>query len=194
MKTALIVVDVQKIYTDPNSELHCKDARVTVERINALIARFERKKEPIFLIRHVHKADGSDLGRMFDYTGAPAEDFNFKEGTEEVKYDDRLIMPKQQVEIIKSRYSAFVGTTLRDKLRQAGIDTVAIVGFMTNFCCESTARDAHDLDYFVDFVVDATGTPGLDSMNEKQIRKTVGEFLEAGFARVVTTKKYLKPM
>jgi nicotinamidase-related amidase len=194
MKTALIVVDVQKLYTNSDSELHCKDAKATVDRINGVIASFERKKAPIFLIRHVHKADGSDLGRMFDFTGVPEEDFNFKEGTDEVKYDDRLIIPKKHIEIIKSRYSAFVGTALHEKLTEAGIDTVAIVGFMTNFCCESTARDAHDLDYFVDFVVDATGTPGLDSMNEKQIRKTVGEFLEAGFARVVTTKKYLKLM
>lgn len=194
MKTALIVVDVQKIYTDPNSELHCKDAKATVDRINTIIASFERKKDPIFLIRHIHKADGSDLGRMFDFTGVPEEDFNFKEGTEEVKYDDRLIVPKRNIEIIKSRYSAFVGTALHDKLREAGIDTVVIVGFMTNFCCESTSRDAHDLDYFVDFIADATGTPGLESMNERQIRKAVGEFLEAGFARVVTTKKYLKRM
>lgn len=192
MKNALIVIDVQKIYTDSDSELHCSDAKATVDRINRIIASFERKKAPIFLIRHVHKADGSDLGRMFDFTGVPEEDFNFKEGTEDVKYDDRLIRPKKYIEIIKSRYSAFVGTALHDKLREAGIDTLAIVGFMTNFCCESTARDAHDLDYFVDFVVDATGTPGLDGMNEKQIRKAVGEFLEAGFARVVTTKKYLK--
>jgi len=192
MKRALIVIDVQKIYTNPKSELHCKDAKATVKRINTLIERFERKNEPIFLIRHIHKVDGSDLGRMFDYTGVPEEDFNFKEKTEEVEYESQLLMPKRSIEIVKTRYSAFIGTTLNENLRQAGIDTVAIVGFMTNFCCESTARSAHDLDYFVDFIVDATGTPGTENMNEKQIRKTVGEFLESGFARVMSTKKYLK--
>ena len=45
---------------------------------------------------------------------------------------------------------------------------------------------------FVDFVVDATGTPGTENMDEKTVRKIVGELLESGFARVVTTKKYLK--
>ena len=32
---------------------------------------------------------------------------------------------------------------------------------MTNVCCETTARAAHDKDYFVDFIADATGAPDL---------------------------------
>ena len=63
---------------------------------------------------------------------------------------------------------------------------------MTNFCCESTARDALDLDYYVDFVVDATGTPGTDNYDEEEIRIIVGELLSAGFANVYSTKNYLK--
>ena len=62
---------------------------------------------------------------------------------------------------------------------------------MTNFCCESTARDAHDRDYFVDFIIDATGTPGTDNFNERKIRKIVSELLSSGFARIKTTKEYL---
>ena len=37
---------------------------------------------------------------------------------------------------------------------------------MTNFCCESTARYAHDVDFHVDFISDATGTPGTDNLSE----------------------------
>ena len=192
MSRSLLVIDPQKVYTEPESEMFCKDAKATIKRINTLIQEFQKHKAPIFLVRHIHKVDGSDLGRMFDYTGEPEEDFNFKEGSEEVEFDQELIRPAGVPEIIKNRYDAFAGTDLDKKLKKAGVDTVVICGFMTNFCCESTARSAHDRDYYVDFILDATGTPGTDNMDEKKIRKVVGELLESGFARVATTEEYLK--
>lgn len=192
MRKALLVIDAQNVYTNRESELYCKDSRSTISRINSLVQRFQRDKSPVIYVRHVHKNDGSDLGRMFDYTGEPEEDFNFKEGSEEVEYDARLIRDKQSGEIVKNRYSAFAGTDLHSTLKRAGVEKVVICGFMTNFCCESTARDAHDLDYFVDFVVDATGTPGTDKLDEKEIRKVVSELLRSGFSRVMSTSKFLK--
>lgn len=192
MKTALLVIDAQKVYTRRESELYCKDSRSTIARINSLIEKFQSDKAPIIYIRHVHKKDGSDLGRMFDYTGEPEEDFNFKEDSEEIEYDERIIRDKQAIEIVKNRYSAFAGTDLHARLKKVGVTDVVICGFMTNFCCESTARDAHDLDYFVDFVVDATGTPGTDKLDEKEIRKVVSELLGSGFSRVMSTRKFLK--
>lgn len=191
MKSALLVIDAQKIYTNENSELYCKDSVNTIKKINRLIKHFQKNQQPIFLIKHIHKIDGSDLGRMFDFTGKPEENFNFKENSVEVEYDNKLNKPKESFEIIKTRYSAFIGTNLEEKLKELGVDTLVICGFMTNFCCESTARDAHDRDYFVDFIIDATGTPGTDNFNERKIRKIVSELLSSGFARIKTTKEYL---
>ena len=191
MNTALLVIDAQRIYTDPASELHCRDARGTIRRINSLIERYHSEHMPIFFIRHIHKDDGSDLGRMFDFSGEPEPDFNFREGTPEVEYDPELVRPMKGPELIKNRYSAFAGTNLDHQLRAASVARVTICGFMTNFCCDSTARDAHDRDYFVDFVVDATGTPGTDNFDEKKIRSVVAELLGAGFATVMSTKSHL---
>jgi nicotinamidase-related amidase len=185
------VIDVQKIYTDPKSEMYSENAKSTVKKINTLIEEFKQKDEPIIFVRHVHKLDGTDLGRMFDFTGEAEADFNFKEGTEEIEYDENLIKPAGSAEIVKNRYSAFVGTDLEKRLRKAGVDTVVVCGFMTNFCCESTARDAHDKDYFVDFIIDATGTPGTEKLDQKEVRKVVAELLESGFARIKNTKQYL---
>lgn len=191
-KKALLIIDPQKVYTTKGSELFCPDWERTVNRINQLSKLFALGNLPIILVRHVHKADGSDLGRMFDFTGEPAEAFNFKEGTEEVAVEESIVLPKKYHEIVKNRYSAFVGTKLRSVLEQASVTDVTITGFMTNFCCESTAREAHDLDYFVDFVLDATGTPGTTSMNEQQVRDAVGDFMGLGFARVFSTLDYKK--
>jgi nicotinamidase-related amidase len=191
MKTALLVIDPQRIYTDKESEMFCKDSTATIKRMNALLDHARSKKHLTILVRHVHKQDGSDLGRLFDFTGEPEEDFNFKEGSVEVEYDERLTRPKSALEVVKNRYSAFAGTSLLSILQKHKIQKVVICGFMTNFCCESTARDALDKDFYVDFIVDATGTPGTDNYDEKQVRTTVAELLSAGFANVYSTKKYV---
>lgn len=191
MKTALLVVDVQKIYTQENSEMYCENASETVLSINKLIKFFQLKNLPIFLIRHIHKQDGSDLGRMFDFTGEAEDDFNFKANTEEIEYDPDLTIPDNAIKIVKNRYSSFVGTKLHKTLQELKVEGVVICGFMTNFCCESTARDAHDLDYFVDFIVDATGTPGTENLEQDEIRNVVSQLLEEGFAVVKTTEEFL---
>jgi nicotinamidase-related amidase len=128
---------------------------------------------------------------MFDYLGEAAEDFNFKDGSEEVEYDARLTQPLRARHFTKNRYSAFVETPLSTLLDEANVDTLVICGFMTNFCCDSTAREAHDRDYFVDFVVDATGTPGTETLDENEIREVVSDLLGEGYARVVTTAELL---
>jgi nicotinamidase-related amidase len=192
MKKALLVIDAQKVYTTAGSELFCPDSEATIARINALIEKFRSSGEPIIYIRHIHKADGSDLGRMFDFLGEWDGKFNFKEDTEEVEYDDRLLSPNGAVEITKSRYSSFVNTPLQRTLENFGVDTVVVSGFMTNFCCDCAAREAHDRDYYVEFVIDATGTPGTARMDEAAVRNAEQDFLGAGFARVLTTYELLR--
>jgi nicotinamidase-related amidase len=191
MKTALLVIDAQRIYTEPGSELFCKDSRATINRINKLIAKFQSEGRPIVLVRHCHRKDGTDLGRMFDYSGEPVDDFNFKAGTPEVEYDSRLERPSSPIEITKTRYSAFAGTELDRTLHGLGVGRVVVCGFMTNCCCDSTAREAHDKDYFVDFIVDATGTPGTEAQEQAAVRRAVADLMENAYARVLTTRKCL---
>jgi nicotinamidase-related amidase len=192
MKTALLVIDVQKIYTSKDSEMYCRDAHKTVDKINALIANSMERNEKIFYIRHVHDKNGSDLGRMFDYAGDFDGEFNFKSDSAEIDFDPALTLAKHAEHLSKQRYSAFANTNLLALLQKSGIQKVAICGFMTNFCCDSTARDAHALDFFVDFIVDATGTPGTDKFSQKEIRDIEAELLSSGFAVVKNTQNYLK--
>ena len=191
MKKALLVIDPQRIYTDPESEMFCNDSVETINRINSLLKHAETSQQLIILIRHVHKRDGSDLGRLFDFSGEAEDDFNFKEGSDEVEYDKRLTRPSTAIEITKNRYSAFTCSALAKILEEYKIEKAVICGFMTNFCCESTARDALDRDYYVDFIADATGTPGTDNYGEEEIREIVSDLLAAGFANVYVTQDYL---
>lgn len=191
MRPALLIVDVQRVYTDPDGRLHCADAAGTVGRINELAARCGERGMPVIVITHSHKSDGSDLGRMFDFTGDAPAGFGFEEGTKDVELCPELRVPRGALEIRKTRYSAFARTGLDEILRSLRVDTVVICGFMTNCCCESTARDAHDRDFFVDFIVDATGTPGTQTMDQAEIRRVVADLLANGFARVRSAQAYL---
>lgn len=191
MKEALLVLDVQKIYTNSESEMYCENAVKTIKNINCLIDYFNRKNHLIILVKHVHKLDGTDLGHLFDFEGEPEEDFNFKEGSEEVEYDNKLNIPKGVIHLVKNRYSAFKNTNLEEILKKRKIERLTICGFMTNFCCESTAREALDNDYYVNFIVDATGTPGTENYDQKEIKIVVSEILSAGFARIISTKKLI---
>jgi len=187
---ALLVIDAQRIYTSPDSEMYCKQAAATIAKINAVIADSNKRGDFAVVVRHEHRSDGSDLGRMFDYLGEEESDFNFKQGSDEVLLDADLRVPSKATQLTKTRYSAFVGTSLDSVLRSNAITSLTICGFMTNFCCEATARHGHDLDYFVDFIADATGTPGTEKQTQKQLRERTSDTLAAGYARIWTAKRW----
>ena len=190
-KRAILIIDVQKVYTNPASPLFCKENEAVIERINQIVAKGQAAGDVIVHIRHQHRADGSDAGHMFDFSGA-AQDLGFVEGTDEAKDDPRLRLPDQVVAVTKQRYSSFVGTGLYEQLRAKGVGCIVVTGFMTNFCCEATARHGHDLDFLVDLVLDATGCPDLsETATQEVIKKMSAATLSAGFARVMTTDDWL---
>jgi nicotinamidase-related amidase len=53
---------------------------------------------------------------------------------------------------------SFTGTNLEAWLRERGITTVTIAGYMTHMCCDTTARQAVHRGLTVEFLSDATGT------------------------------------
>jgi len=55
----------------------------------------------------------------------------------------------------KTRYSAFAGTGLGDRLRARGIDTLILCGLTTECCVDCTARDAFHQDFHVFVPADA---------------------------------------
>jgi ureidoacrylate peracid hydrolase len=74
---------------------------------------------------------------------------------------------------------------LHDILQARGIDTLIITGTATNVCCESTARDAMQLNYKVIFVADANAT-NTDAEHNATLNNMVRLF-----ADVMTTEELL---
>ena len=182
--TALLVIDVQNVYALADSPLRVPKFEESLARINALISGFAAKGKPVIYVRHVHRADGRDAGRMFDFAGT-AEPVSFVEGSAEAEYVPGLRIVPEGLHMVKRRYSCFEGTELEPILRSLGVSRLAICGYMTNFCCETTARAAHDKDYFVDFIADATGAPDLGpEFTQEKIIEAVSATLSAGFSMV----------
>lgn len=96
----------------------------------------------------------------------------------------------QQGDIVvegKMTLDAFHSTALNYLLRANEIEYVAVVGFHTDWCVESTARSAYDLGYRVIVIGDCTATDTQEEQDfcEKWIFPKIGtvttarEFLEA---------------
>ncbi|MCP2342183.1 nicotinamidase-related amidase [Actinomadura rupiterrae] len=75
------------------------------------------------------------------------------------------------------------------------MDTVAIAGYMTQNCDESTARDAVHRGFAVEFLSDATGTLKLanqtGSIEAKELHEAVLVVMQSRFAAVATTKEWI---
>jgi ureidoacrylate peracid hydrolase len=194
-QVALLVIDVQGEYFDAGGPAYVEHARDIVGNVNRLIDAFRAASLPIVFLKHAHRADGSDAGRMGDFA-APGEEDSFVEGTPRADLISELHMETQDVVVIKRRYSAFLGTDLEAVLGTAGVRAVVICGLMTSFCCETTARDAHGRDYEVLFAADAVEGPDLEDSEGRAVPHDVvlantTTALGAGFAEIVTTADVL---
>ena len=192
---ALLVVDVQREYFDEAGPAFVPAAAARLGAINALIEGFRAIGAVVVQIRHAHRADGSDAGRMGDFLPEDEED-SFVEGSERVEFAEGLAVAPSDVVVTKNRYDAFAGTDLDLVLRGLGIRAVVVCGFMTSFCCTSTTRTAHTLDYETLFVRDAIDGPDLERVDGSEyphdaVLDDTCAMLGAGFAEIVTTTDIL---
>jgi nicotinamidase-related amidase len=193
--TALLVIDVQREYFDPDGPAFVEHAADVLGNINRLIDGFREHSLPVVFIKHMNRADGSDAGRMADF-GDPDEADSFVEGTPRVEFVPGLHVASGDPLVVKRRYSAFRGTDLEAILHTAGVRAVVICGLMTSFCCETTARDAHGRDYEVLFSADANEGPDLEDPDgvpvpHDAVLHNTMTALGAGFAEIVTTDEVL---
>lgn len=159
MRSALIVIDVQRGFDDPmwgpRNSPHCE------RHIGRLIDGWREAGQPIVLVRHDSTSPTSPLR-----PGQPGNGFK----------------PVADIEadllVVKSVNSAFYGAPdLHAWLRSQGIDSVTICGITTNHCCETTARMAGNLGFDTVFVTEATHT--FDRMSPDGTRVTADDLARA---------------
>jgi len=158
-KTALVVIDMQNFFVaDVDS------AKSICPNINRLAAALRARGGSVAWVQ-MELADAPDAPSQWplyhDYFFSTAKKEAHKlgctRGSEGVKIYKDLEVTAGDIVTHKKRFSAFIqgASDLHERLRAKGIENLLIAGTVTNFCCETSARDAMMLDYRVAMVSDA---------------------------------------
>jgi ureidoacrylate peracid hydrolase len=156
-KTALVVVDLQNFFVLPEMRQEIPIAREIVPHVNRLAEAIRAAGGKVFWLQFTLMEEiNQSWNVFFDGLAEPDVFTQLAPGTPGHQLYEGLDTRQEDFIIEKSRYSAFIqgSSDLDEKLRALGIDTVVIVGAVTNVRCESTARDAMMLNYKVAFVSD----------------------------------------
>jgi nicotinamidase-related amidase len=142
--TAAVIVDVQRLFTDMVAAPIAPPLSVVLPAIGRFVNDSRQHGLTVVPVRTIIPPDAHSQSTLqwpeFMRAGmAP--------GARGTEFDPCMNVQPADVEIIKTRYSAFFGTRLDQVLRQRGIDTVVILGLTTNVCVQSTARDAWQFGY-----------------------------------------------
>jgi len=180
-RPALIVIDIQASTFIDDSSVRAIDNmpgyRERMERARTAIDRARERSIPVIFIQEVHRPDMVDFGRELDgdedvhcLEDNPATEIAVKEMG--FRTDDYLIR--------KRRYSAFFGTDFEILLRGLKIDTLLLVGGLTDVCVHYTFVDGHQSDYFCRVIEDCVGGSSLEA-HEAALRAM--EYLQTGARR-----------
>jgi ureidoacrylate peracid hydrolase len=159
-RTALVVVDMQNVFCAEGAAVEVTTAREIVPNINRL-ARATRAAGGLVVWAQMTVAKREEWALVLDnlLTPATAERVleGIKPGSEGHALWAAMETAPSDLVIFKNRYSAFLpsSSTIAQDLRGRGIDSVIIVGTLTNVCCESSARDAAMQDFKTFMISDA---------------------------------------
>jgi len=160
MKTALINLDMINEICHPKGKLAKYSDRIskshTLANINDLNSWGRKQGHLIIHVRlgfSSHYLDCSTISPIFS-----AAETNHAVAIDEWggQFCEDLDIEPQDIQVTKHRVSAFYGTDLDLILRANQIETLILAGVATNNAVELTAREAHDRDYRVQVMKDAT--------------------------------------
>jgi nicotinamidase-related amidase len=87
----------------------------------------------------------------------------FRKGSKSWELHPEVAGRPRDLLVQKSLPGSFTNTGLDEWLRERGVTTVSIAGYMTHMCCDTTARQAVHRGFKSEFLSDATGTLPLSN-------------------------------
>lgn len=165
-RTALVVVDMQNGFVAPGAPAEVPVARGIVPNINRLARTVRATGGRVAWVRtHIHPEDPGGgwpvfFGEIFSAELSRGYLKALTRGSEGHRLWPALEPEPDDLQVEKTRFSAFLpgACDLPERLMALGIDTVVIVGTLTNVCCESSARDAMMRGFRVVLASDANAT------------------------------------
>jgi ureidoacrylate peracid hydrolase len=180
-KAALLVIDMQNDFVHPDGangrwirqrweqdgdklgEFN-KAVEKMVSSTRELVAICRANRVPVIWIRVV-LADATDC----KFWGAEGY-FLCREGHWGSEWYDGFGPRADEIEVLKTRHSAFHKTRLQQVLQELGRETLLLAGTATHGCVEGTARDAMANDYWVVVAGEACGQLDMEAHQQALVR------------------------
>ncbi len=164
-QTALVLIEYQNDFTSKGGTLH-EAVRPVMESTSMLANTVETVKQarglgvtvafvPISFTDDYHELSPTPYGILKGVVDSKS----FRQGSWGAEIVDQLApQPKDIVIEGKRGLCGFATTNLDFVLRSRGINTIALGGFLTNCCVESTMRTGYEKGYQVVTLKDCTAT------------------------------------
>ena len=182
-RRALLVVDVQQEYFDGVLQIQSPSREEALANVLAALDLATERDLPVVVVQHQLPE------------GAPV----FAEGSASWALHpevEQRLQPSWK-RVVKDKASVFAGPAGADVvawLTDQGVDTVTIVGYMTNNCDLATAVGAEELGLAAEVLSDASGAIHLANeagkVSADQLHETLLVLLHSNFAAVATTEAW----
>lgn len=178
MKRALLVIDVQNEYF--TGKLPISHPQNSLERITQAMDAAAQAEIPVVVIQH---------------SATQANSATFRRESQEWELHSEIGKRPRAILIEKNVPGSFTDTQLEGWLREHDIDTVVVSGYMTQMCCDTTARQAMHLGFGVEFLSDATGTLAFNNsagkVSAEELHRAILVTQQIRFSEVLPTEQWI---
>jgi maleamate amidohydrolase len=153
-RPALLVIDLARAWTDPQSPLG-SDLSSVVDNTATLLGRARQAGLPIYFTTMAYDPEFREAPAIL--RAKLPSTATLVRGSQWVQLEPRLERRANEPLIEKQRASAFFGTSLLSQLVASRVDTVLITGCSTSGCIRATAESCFDNGFRTIVVREAVG-------------------------------------
>ncbi|WP_353650439.1 isochorismatase family protein [Nakamurella sp. A5-74] len=178
---ALVLVDIQQEYFSGPLEIQYPAPTDSVQKIAAVIDAATAASVPVVAVQHT----AGDEAPIFNPT---TPGFALHPDIEQRRTPEWKMITKQFG-------SVFAGTDLLAWLQEHAIETITLVGYMTNNCIITSAAEAETHGIAAEVLSDATGAISISNdaghVDAKTVHTTLMAVLNSNFAAVGPTEAWM---
>ena len=196
---ALIIIDMQNDFIHPDGFVRKSSQGIGLEedalerlqapipQIKQLTQKFRSTGRNVIYVYTAWLPDYSDIALPLRKMGPKAKEHGaLVIGSWGAQIIDELTPDKGDLMLMKKAYGAFFQTSLDRTLRNRKITTLLFTGVATNYCVETTAREA--VSYGYDIILIKDGCATFDPAGHEATLKVIS----MGFGEVMSAEEVLQ--
>lgn len=186
-RSVLLIVDMEYGFLDSKSPLFVNLGFEIVANIKKILNIYREKKLPIIFVKREHRKSGIDIDKTRVEIFKKSKGLILENDKSSEIIDD-LKPLKDEIIVIKRRWSSFFGTELDILLRRLNINNLIVTGIQTPNCIRATVYDALSLDYNVILISDGTESKSMKIRENNLLdMKNIG-------VKILKTEEFIKEL